>query len=112
FRTAICEEKKIIPKTSVIVRSGIPFLASKDFKTDHSSLVILLPMEKTLTEHIGISTNIGAAWNGFSSIPSWIYSLSSGYDLGKKWDAFFELFGVAQKNQLAQNGIDAGLGYY
>jgi hypothetical protein len=112
FRTALCEEKKILPKTSLIVRIGIPPLTSKSFKPDHLVPSFLLAMEKTLGKHIGLSSNIGTAWDGFSSTPTWLYSLSSGYELGKKMDAFFEIFGSAAKNKLPQNGVDVGLGFY
>ena len=112
FRIALWEEKNVRPKTSLIVRLGIPAFASKNFRPVHVSAIILLPMEKTLTDHIGISANIGVAWDGFSPKPVWIYSLSSSYDLGKKWDAFFEIFGSTMQDEMAQNGIDAGLGFY
>ena len=112
FRTALWEEKKLIPKTSLLVHFGIPVLATKNFKAKHVAPSFLLAMQNSLTEHIALSYNVGAEWDGFSSIPYWLYSLSSGYDLGKRWDAFFEIFGVAQKNELAQNSLDAGLGFY
>jgi hypothetical protein len=112
FRAALWEEKMIIPKTSLIVRAGFPFLASKAFRPDHAQAVVLLAMENTITDKIGLGYNVGAAWDGFNSTPSWFYSLSSQFDLGEKWVFFLELFGSAQKNALAQNSIDTGLGFY
>ncbi|HMK26869.1 MAG TPA: hypothetical protein VK483_12640, partial [Chitinophagaceae bacterium] len=35
FKAALWEEKKLLPKTSLIVSLGIPALASESFKTDH-----------------------------------------------------------------------------
>jgi len=112
LRTSLCDEKTILPKTSLIVRVGIPPLSSKSFTPDHLVPSFLLAMEKTLGKHAGLSSNIGTAWDGFSSTPAWLYSLSSDYDLGKKFDTFFEIFGSAVKNKLPQNGTDAGLGFY
>jgi hypothetical protein len=112
FRAALWEEKKIIPKTSVIVRAGFPFLASKTFRPDHAQAVVLLAMENTITDKIGLGYNVGPVWDGFNTTPGWFYSLSSQFDLGKRWDFFLEVFGSAQKNALAQNSIDTGLGFY
>lgn len=112
FRAALWEEKNILPKTSIIARFGIPEFASKSFRADHLAPSILLTMESTITEKIGLSYNIGTGWDGFSSSPSWIYSLSSSFDLGKKWDVFFEVFGSAAKNESSQNNLDTGLGFY
>ena len=112
FRTALWEEKKLIPKTSLLVHFGLPVLATKSFKATHIAPSFLLAMQNSLTEHIALSYNVGAEWDGFSSTPYWLYSLSSGYELGKNCEAFFEIFGVTQKNELAQNSIDAGFGFY
>jgi hypothetical protein len=112
FRAALWEQKKIIPKTSVIFRAGLPFLASKTFRPDHVQSVILLTMENEITDKISFGYNIGPAWDGFNTTPSWFYSFSSQFDLGKKWGAFLEAFGSVQKNALAQNSIDTGLGFY
>ena len=112
FKTALWEEKNLIPKTSLLVHFGIPALATKNFKTTHVAPSILLAMQNTVTAHITVSYNAGLEWDGFNSTPSWLYSLSSGYDLGKKWEAFFEIFGVVQKSELAQNSLDAGFGFY
>lgn len=112
FRTALWEEKKWIPKTSILVHFGLPGLASKNFKAQHVAPSFLLAMQNTLSEKIGIGYNVGAEWDGFSSTPVWIYSLSTGFDLGKKWEGFVEVFGFAQKNELVQNYFDSGLGFY
>ena len=112
LRSALCDEKNILPKTSLIIRIGLPSLTSKNFKPDHFVPTFLLAMEKTLTEHIGASSNIGVSWDGFSTTPAWLYSLSWGFELGKKWDSFLEVFGTTQKNEMAQNSVDAGVGFY
>jgi hypothetical protein len=112
FRTNLCEEKKIVPKTSLIVRMGVPALTSKSFKPDHAVPSFLLAMEKTVTEQLGLSSNIGAVWDGFSSKPACVYSLSAGFSLGKRWDAFLEPFGAAQENETAHNYLDSGFGFY
>lgn len=112
FRTSLCEEKKIVPKTSLLVHAGIPFLASKNYKAQHLAPSFLLAMKNSLKKSVELSYNLGAEWNGFTSIPAWLYSLSSGYDVGKHWEVFIEVFGSVMKNEMAENSIDAGFGYY
>lgn len=112
FRTALWEEKKIIPRTSVLVHFGIPGIASKNFKAIHIAPSILLAMENDLSAHAGIGYNIGLEWDGFTNKPVWIYSATGGVDLGKKFDLFLEFFGFAKQNELANNNIDGGLGFY
>lgn len=111
FRTALWEEKKILPKTSLLMNFAIPGLASKPFKADHIAPTIRLAMQNSLTENIGISYNIGAQWDGFSTTPGWLYTLSNGFDVGKKWYVYIEEFGVVQKNEPAQNSMDTGVSY-
>src|SRR5258706_12611892 len=50
LRTALWEEKNILPKTSLIIRAGIPGLVSKNFKPDHLTSLALLAMENTVTK--------------------------------------------------------------
>ncbi len=49
LRSALCEEINILPKTSFIIRIGIPTFTSKSFKPDHFVPTFLLAMEKTVT---------------------------------------------------------------
>jgi hypothetical protein len=112
FRVGLWEQKKILPKTSVIVRTGFPITASKDFRTDHLPGLILLAMENAFTEHIDVGYNVGTIWDGDSPNPLLFYSVSFGFDLGKRWDVFVEGFGVNQKDNTAVNSLDAGVGFY
>jgi hypothetical protein len=112
FRVGLWEQKKIIPKTSVIVRAGLPFLSSETFRTDHVPTLILLTMENSITEHFGLSYNLGAAWDGDDPKPSWLYSLSAGFDIAKRWDGFVEVFGALPEQNSPLNSIDTGIGFY
>ncbi len=84
FKALITEEKKIIPRTSLIVHLGIPMLASPPFKIDHAAPSFRFAMQKTLTPHIGIGANLGAAWDGFQPTPVWLYTFSPGFNVGQE----------------------------
>jgi hypothetical protein len=112
FRTSLWEQKNVLPKTSFLVHFGIPGFASQGFRARHVAPSFLLAMENDLTDKIDVGYNLGAEWDGSSSRPAWIWSVSFGVSLGSKFDAFLEPFGSAQKNEPAQNYVDAGLGFY
>jgi Putative MetA-pathway of phenol degradation len=112
FKAALWEEKKLLPKTSFIFHLGLPILVSKKFRTDHIAPSFVFTMQHSLTENIGLGYNLGAAWDGFSSMPGWIYTISPGFNIGEKWYAYFEVFGFIQKNEMPQHNLDGGLAYY
>ena len=112
FRVAFFEQKKIIPKTALITHFAIPTFASKKLRADHLAPKVILAMENDITKAISISYNTGAEWDGFSIDPSWIYSLSCGFELGEKWESFIEVFGNAVNHDSPENSVDGGFAYY
>ncbi len=111
FKINLVKEKNFIPKTSLISSFGIPAFSSKVFRSDHIAPSIKLVMINTFSEHADLSYNLGAEWDGFNTIPAWLYTLSQGFSFGKNWNTYFEVFGFIQKNEAPQHSIDAGIGY-
>lgn len=112
FKAALWEEKKILPKTSVIAGTGLPTIASRNFRTDHMAPFVRFTMQNSLTRHITLGYNTGVEWDGFSSVPVWLYTFAPGFDLGEKWYLYVEAFGFIQKHQPSQHNLDGGLAYY
>jgi len=106
------KEKKMLPQTAFLFHVGLPFMASKVFRADHLAPSFRFAMQNSLTKNIGLGYNIGAEWDGFSSTPAWLYTLSTGFNLGEKWYAYTEVFGFIQKNEKPQHNLDGGFGYY
>ena len=111
-KIALWEEKNILPKTSLIVGTGFPMLASKSFKADHLAPLFRFTMQNSLTNNIALGYNLGAEWDGYSSTPVWIYTFAPGFDLGNKWYTYIEIFGFIQKNENPQHNVDGGIAYY
>ena len=111
-KVALWEEKKWIPKTSLIVHLGIPALSSKSFRPDHVAPSFRFTMQNTFSDHVGLGYNLGAAWDGFGPTPVWLYTLSPNFNIGKRWYAYIEAFGFVQKKQPSQHNVDAGVAYY
>jgi hypothetical protein len=112
FKALITEEKKIVPRTSFIAHLGVPMLASPSFKIDHAAPSFRFTMQKTVSSHIGIGANLGAAWDGFQPTPVWLYTFSPGFNVGKKWYMYVEAFGFILKNESPQHNLDGGIAYY
>jgi hypothetical protein len=111
-KIALWEQKNILPKTSLIAGTGIPILSSRSFKADHLAPLFRFTMQNSLTDNIALGYNLGAEWDGYSSIPVWIYTFAPGFDLGEKFYFYIEAFGFIQKKEKPQHNIDAGLAYY
>ena len=112
FKYLVADEKKLMPKTSVIVHLGFPMVSSKVFRTDHVAPSFRLVTQKSFTDHFGIGTNLGMSWDGYSSKPTWLYTFSPGFSLGQKWYAYVEAFGFIQKDETPQHSVDGGVAYY
>ena len=108
----ICEEKKIMPKTSLIFHFALPKFASKSFQSNKVAPNFRFVMQNTLSKTVGLGYNIGAEWDGFTNTPTWIYTFAPGFTLSKKWYGYIEVFGFINKNECPQHSIDGGLGYF
>jgi hypothetical protein len=110
-KVALWEEKKLLPKTSFLFHVTIPKLASKKLQADKWAPNFRLAMQHTVSKVVGIGYNLGAEWDGYSSHPFWIYTFTSGFNLGEKWYTYVETFGSISKQEKPENNIDAGLAY-
>lgn len=111
-KVALWEEKKWIPKTSLIVHFALPTVASRSFKADHIAPSFRFTMQNTFSKTAGLGYNIGALWDGFGPTPVWLYTFSPNFNIGKRWYAYIEAFGFIQKDQPAQHNLDGGIAYY
>lgn len=112
FKLNLCEEKGIIPKTSLIAHTGLNKLGSKFFRP----LSFFAPnfrftMQNSIAENVGIGYNLGAEWEDTNTPPVWIYTFAPGFNLSEKWYAYIEAFGFIQKGEAAQHNIDGGIAY-
>lgn len=111
FKVAICDEKGILPKTSLIGHLSIPEFASDDFKTTYYAPEFRFTMQHTLSDKINLGYNLGAEWDGESPEPTFIYTLTSGFELSQKAGCFIELYGFAPQKDKADHRIDGGVTY-
>jgi len=111
-KIALLEEKRWIPKTSLLFHVAIPTLASKDLQADKLAPNFRFSFQHSLTKNSALGWNLGAEWDGFNNEPGWVYTLSPGFDLSEKWYAYIEAFGIVSKIGPPQHNIDGGVAYY
>ncbi|HMU48110.1 MAG TPA: transporter [Chitinophagaceae bacterium] len=111
-KLALTEEKKGLPKTSLIFHVAPNKLGSKKFRTSKWAPNFRFTMQHTLSEAVGLGYNLGAEWDGESGSPYWIYTIAPGFNIGKNWYAYIELFGAVKNNEKPQHAADGGIACY
>jgi hypothetical protein len=107
----IAEEKGIFPKTSLIGHMSIPNAASTPYKAEFYAPEFRFVMQHTLSERFSLSYNLGSEWDGISSEPTFIYTLTTGCAITKKLGSYVELFGFVPQKQTANHSFDGGITY-
>jgi Putative MetA-pathway of phenol degradation len=111
-KIALWEEKKLLPKTSLLFHVAIPRLASNKFKADKLAPNFRLSMQHTVSDFVGIGYNLGAAWDGFTNTPTWVYTFAPGFNISKKWYGYVEAFGSISKKNKPEHNLDGGIAYF
>jgi Putative MetA-pathway of phenol degradation len=106
------EEKKWVPKTSLIFHFVIPKLASKKFQANKLAPNFRFTMQNSLSKNIALGYNLGAEWDGFTNEPTWIYTFAPGFNLSEKWYCYIEAFGFITKEDAPQHSLDGGIAYF
>ena len=105
------EEKGWRPKTSLILHASIPHAASRIFRQSRMAPAVVLTMQNSLSKNIGLGYNVGAEWDGESNGPTWIITLTSGFDLGERWYLYAEIFNFLKDGEHPLNNVDGGVSY-
>jgi hypothetical protein len=111
-KVALWEEKGFFPKTAFLFHVAPSKFGSKKFHTNKWAPNFRFSMQHTLSENIGLGYNLGAEWDGESNTPYWIYTIAPGFNIGKNWYGYIEMFGVVKKGEMPQHSFDGGLAYY
>lgn len=111
-KVSLLEEQGTRPKTSLIAHLGLPFLSSRPFHTPHLAPSFRFSMQNTVTKTIALGYNLGAEWDGISTVPAWLYTFAPGINLGSRWYAYIEAFGYIIKDKMPQHNLDGGVAYF
>lgn len=111
MKVKFCEEKGIIPKTSLIGHIALPNVASSGYKNDFTATEFRFTMQHTLSEKFSLSYNLGCEWDGMTPETTFIYTLTTGYSINQKLGFYAEIFGFAPEQDIANHSIDGGFTY-
>jgi hypothetical protein len=111
-KISLWEEKGLLPKTSFIFHIAPSNIGSKKFYTSQWAPNCVFTMQHTLSENIGLGYNLGLEFDGESGSPSWVYTIAPGFNIGKNWYSYIEMFGAVKKNEEPHHAVDGGLAYF
>ncbi len=98
------------PAVIAAVQIAIPFLASANFTASHFAPVLQLDIQQPISKQLTSGFTPGLFWDGFTTTPSYTYSLNMNYQPVNKWVLTTELFGFIN-HELPQHSIDAEVDY-
>jgi hypothetical protein len=112
MKLKICEEKKWLPKTSVIIMTSVPILASKKLTANFPSPQIRFTCQHTLPQKFTLSYNFGALWSEDDLTTTPLYTLTSGYSFTNEIGCYVELYGFMPFKGKQEHGFDGGFMFY
>jgi hypothetical protein len=99
----LCEQKGIIPKTSLICHLQLPYFGSQDNRPHHLAPRFRFLMQHTISNRFSLSYNLGAEWDGNTTTATAIYTLSLGIALVDRLSMFVETYGFMAENASNQD---------
>jgi hypothetical protein len=108
FKIKIRDEEGWKPSVAFIGALVLPFTAAESFKTRNTGAEMLFAFSNTLTDHLSLGYNIGAIWDGETTVPNYRYSVSLGIGISERTGAFVESYGLVQEDGRAVHLLDAG----
>ncbi len=113
FKLNLYEGKGIIPRISLLCHTSFNQLASKlarggsFFAPD-----FIFSFQHEFAQGVSLGYNFGMEWFDIREKPSYVYTIVPGFDIGKNWGAYIELFGSFGKNLETDLAFDTGLVWY
>ncbi len=111
FKLNLFKSRGVIPATSFLGLLTTSGLGSKEFRTTHYSPSFKFAMENDLSDQMTIGYNLGAQWNGETSDPSFLYSLSIGFAIIRNLSGYTEIYGYFPYRSIPDHRFDTGVSY-
>jgi hypothetical protein len=111
FKTALLEEKGVVPKTSFIGHITTAGIGSQHFSTSFIAPSFRFTMQHTLSNTVSLAYNIGAEWDGETAAHTYIYTLTTGIAVTNKLGGYAELYGFAPAHAAQDHRCDGGFTY-
>jgi len=111
MKVEIVDENGILPQIGLLGHVYLPFIASKDFRTETTGVDFRFSFAHTISEKSSLAYNFGAEWIDDTTNASYIYTLVYGYNLTDKISLYAEVYGNFPESNNANHLWDAGITY-
>jgi hypothetical protein len=112
LKTKLWEEKGCIPKTSLILHTSIPAIASHEFRKLKPAANFRFTCQNSLSDNWGLGYNAGMDWDGESTTPTYTYTLSPGFTINEKWAGYVEIYGYIKEQETPEHAVDGGIYFF
>lgn len=111
FKSKILNEKGILPEIAFIGHLQLPKIASKAYQQNYYLPDFRFTMQHTISNKQTFSYNLGAQWGEDIASASFIYTITSGYNISDKVGVYAELYGFCPQFSKPDHRADAGITY-
>lgn len=111
MKVKLVEEKKGRPAVSLIGHAGIPWAATKRFRSEYVPFNFRFALQHTLTSWLSLGYNGGMEWDGERAEPTFIYTVATGFSITSQVGAFAEAYGFKPQQSPGAHALDAGFTY-
>ncbi len=111
FKYMIAEEVGWIPDIAFIGGAALPYTAKEFFRTSGVAPAFRFAFSHTLSDRVALGSNLGAEWDGETSVPGFYYSVALNIAGTEKLGLFTEFYGLLREPGRRAHLFDAGCTY-
>lgn len=113
FKSKLSEQRGGWPRVSFIGHLMFPGVVDEEFETTYFAPDMRLAFQHLISDRFNISYNLGAAWDGETAEPDFLYSLALGTAVTDRLGLFVEGYGRTPQREdgTIELKLDAGLTY-
>jgi Putative MetA-pathway of phenol degradation len=112
FKSRLIDGDGLLPNVSFIGHLAVPHLSTDNSRASNYNPDFRFTLDNSLSKKMSIGYNIGMRWDDGNPDPIFQYTCALGYELGKKWKCYVELYGDKAQNGAFELATSAGIYYY
>lgn len=113
FKSKLSEEHGLLPQMAFIGHMVFPGIVSKELETTYFAPSLQLAFNHNVSDFFSVGYTVGAAWDGETGEPNFLYSLSPSISITDRLGLFVEGYGSTPQRDEdeIELRVDAGLTY-
>jgi|WetSurMetagenome_2_1015567.scaffolds.fasta_scaffold199048_2 hypothetical protein len=105
------DEKKLIPKTAILLNLDLPGTGNEIYRVKHISPELKILLSNDITDKIDLGYNVGISWDNEEKTNTESYTVSLGVNPFNKFSFFIESYGYFTKSVSPDFRMDYGIAY-